>query len=297
MVTPKNVKKVSLSQNSTLSKKSTVIADLYKSSEFRPKIIKILFNVLSSINIQRNVILDIVDKYKNSSSSDSKIINKLLTLKYNPINLYTEEYDIKKGFVKWRYIKKHLTKRIGSVLDMGGNVGTTAMVLGRKIFKLPRNKTFVVDIDEWANNKWTPRSDITYIHTDLMKTIPNDSIDLITCFHTLHHIQKKEYSKILKHFYRILSSDGCIAIYEHNCSSNEWAGIIDIEHALFDIVVSKKISYDIFVQKYHYAKYLSINNWAKLFEKVGFKKYFIQELHNKDQSFYIYFRKSDKNAG
>lgn len=278
-------------QNSTLTKNSNIIVEIYKSS-FKPQLMNILVHILYDIGIKESQISDIIEEYKNDKQSDSKIFNKLLTLEYTPRNLYTEESDIRRGFGKWKHIKSHLTKRIGSILDMGGNVGTTAMVLGRKIFKLPRNKTFVVDIDEWAGEKWTPRDDITFIHYNNMKDISDNSIDLITCFHTLHHIPKQDYPNILKQFYRILTDDGCIILYEHNCSHNEWAGIIDLEHALFDIVVSKKISYNDFVQKHHYAKYLSIDNWTKLFENVGFKKYFLEEMHNRDQSFYLFFRKA-----
>lgn len=277
---------------STLSKKSNVIVDLYNSSEWRPKLMNI-FGILRYVKIRDSTILDIIEKYKsNNSKTDYRIMNDLLKLNYTPENLYSENVDITRGFSKWKNIKYYIPKNITSILDMGGNIGTTAMVIGRRILKLSKDNTLVVDIDEWAGEKWIPRNDITFIHYDCMKNIPDNSIDLITAFHTLHHIPSKEYPNIMNQFHRILSTNGVIVIYEHNCTSNEWAGIIDIEHALYDIIVSKKISYNKFTQTSHYAKYLSISKWKTLFENAGFKEYNSKELNNKDNSFYLYFQKT-----
>lgn len=277
--------------NSTLSKKSTNIVDLYKAPAEKPKIMALLIKLLRNVKINEGDITTIIEKYTNlKTGTDIKIFNDLVKLIKHPENLYSVESDTQRACHKWRIIKSHLTKRIHSYLDMGGNVGNTAMVFGRKIFKLPKEKTFVVDIDEWAGEKWVPRDDITFIHYDKMATIPDRSIDMISAFHTLHHIPSADYPKIMKEFYRILSNDGCIVLYEHNCEKHQWAGVIDIEHAIFDVVVSKKITFDKFV-KIHYAKYLSINKWKALFASVGFKDYFIEERKNIDNSFFIMFRK------
>jgi ubiquinone/menaquinone biosynthesis C-methylase UbiE len=277
--------------NSTLSEKSCVVQNLYKKPEWRVKLLSLLTGILKNTGITEVDIIKIIETHLTDKLSDKKIFTELADLVKKPENLYTEEIDIKRAFGKWRHIKQHLTKRIGSLLDMGGNIGTTAMVLGKKIFKIPRDKILVVDIDEWAGNKWVPRSDITFFHYDNMSKIPDNSVDLITCFHNLHHIATHEYDNIMKQFYRILTPDGCVVLYEHNCTKPEWACIIDIEHALFDIVVSKKISYNNFIQD-HYAKYLNITNWQKVFNKHGFKSYFLEELNNKDQSFYLFFSKT-----
>jgi ubiquinone/menaquinone biosynthesis C-methylase UbiE len=275
--------------NSTLSKKSRVITNLYKSPKWNPNIMAILNKILNYVKISESDIINILNN--NQTGTDEKIFNEILKLNFKPENMYGEESDINRAYGRLRHIKNHLSKHITSLLDMGGNVGTTAMVIGRRVYNLPKEKTLVVDIDEWAGNKWVPRDDITFFHYDLMKQIPDNSIDLITCFHNLHHIPTKEYPNIMEHFYRILSVDGCIVLYEHDCAQKEWAGIIDIEHALYDVVVSKKIAYDKFVQTTHYAKYMGINKWKALFEKAGFKKYFTNELHNIDNSFYMFFRK------
>jgi SAM-dependent methyltransferase len=286
---------------STLDKNSNVIIDLYTSNKWLPKL-KPILNILSYVNIKESEYTDIIKIYKNKPgkliSTDYKIFTDLLKIKYKAENMYTEKSDIKRAFNKWSNIKHsiltHFTKqdsKISGILDYGGNIGTTASILGRKILKLPKNMTLVVDVDAWGGNKWVPRNDITFFSVANMKNISSKCVDLITCFHTLHHIPQTEYANILQNFHRILSDKGCVVIYEHNCESKEWAGIIDLEHAFYDIIVSKKLSYNNFVKKEHYAKYLSIDNWKKLFAKFGFKVFFISETKNKDNSFYMYFTK------
>lgn len=290
---PKSSKKTlknPLKTLSTLNKRSNNIIDLYKSPKWNPKLQQIL-KILSYVKINKSDYIDIIEKYLNSTNSDYKIFNDLLKLKFTPENMYSEKSDINRAFKKWNNIKYNIPKNITSILDYGGNIGMTASVLGRKILKLPKNKTFVVDVEEWSGNKWVPRDDITFYSVADMKKIPNESIDLITCFHTLHHIPKKEYDYILSNFYRILSTDGCLVLFEHNCTDKKWASLIDLEHAIYDIVVSKKISYVNFVENEHYARYLSINNWLKLFQKYGFKQRMVKELKNKDNSFYLYLTK------
>jgi ubiquinone/menaquinone biosynthesis C-methylase UbiE len=205
--------------------------------------------------------------------------------------LYTEEYDTRRAFGKWKNMRTNLTKNVESILDMGGNVGNIASVLGHKILKIPKEKITVVDVENWEGHVWVPRTDITFVNYNNISKIPDNSVDLITMFHTLHHIPTKEYGNILKTFHRILTKDGCIVLYEHNCSEKNWAGLIDIEHALFDVVVSKKKSYSTYVKTY-YSKYLSITKWESLFKKADFNKYFQTEIHNTDNSVYMYFQKA-----
>ena len=272
---------------STLSKKSNIIEKLYKSTVWRCKLNPIL-KILTYVGIKEYDYISIIER----SGTDAKIIKDLLKLKYEPENMYSEKSDTNRAIKKWSAIKNNIPKNIKSIMDFGGNIGMTASILGRKILKLPKEKTLVVDVIEWSGNKWKPRDDITFYSYDKLKSVPSNSIDLITCFHTLHHIPKKEYDNILNNFHRILSNNGCIAVLEHNCEKKEWAGIIDLEHAFYDVIVSKKLSYNEFVEKEHYAKYLSINNWKKLFETHNFKCNSVNELKNKDNSFFLYLTKT-----
>ena len=173
-------------------------------------------------------------------------------------------------------------------MDYGGGIGDAAFILGRKILKLSKDKTFVIDIDEFAGFKYIPRDDITFVHFNDMDQL-NTPVELITISHVLHHIDYKLYPKIIDMFDRILSKDGIIMLYEHDCSNKKMEAIINIEHCLYDVVNSKKINYNKFVGDF-YAKYLNIKQWAKVFDKY-FTPIKIIELKNADSSFYMFLKR------
>lgn len=272
----------------TLLNKPNSIVELYKSDKWRDKLLN-MFKILNTVNINNNDILNILNK-SNSKTTNAKIFGDILKLNYESKKMYDEKSDFKRAQGKWNIMKGHLTKRIGSMLDFGGNVGNTAFILGRKIFRLPKDKVFVVDINEWEGEKWEPRNDITFVHFDKMGEIPSNSMDLITCFHTLHHIPQKDYFVILQEFNRILTRDGVIVLYEHNCADKEWAYLIDLEHAIYDVLVSRKLSYSKFIKNY-YSQFLSMKKWDELFKKNNFTPYHSKDMNNKDNSFYVFFKK------
>jgi ubiquinone/menaquinone biosynthesis C-methylase UbiE len=252
------------------------------------KLIKMFIKVLRNANISTNNIINII----KTNDSDKNIINKLKELVKYPINSYNEKYNMKRAEFKWSFIRpqiKHINN-INSILDFGGNVGDTAYYFGKQL-GLSKDKINVVDINEWSGIKWEPRKDITFTHYNKLSSIKDKSIDLITVFHSLHHIKESNYNYILDNFNRILSDKGVIVLYEHNNTSNDITNLIDLEHCLYDVVLSQKLTYEQFIDTdYFYAKYLHINQWETIFSKY-FKKYYYYEMHNIDNSFFMFFRK------
>jgi ubiquinone/menaquinone biosynthesis C-methylase UbiE len=269
-----------------LTKKSYGINKLYNSDKFNDKIFKLINKILVKNNIPKSTIINIISK----KNTDEKISIELAKLIKNPENLYSESEDFRRAYYKWTIIKKNTTKNISNILDFGGNVGNTAYFIGQKMLKLNKKNIIVADIDEWGVEKWSPRKDITFINSSKLNTISNNSIDMISAFHVLHHINSKEYEYLFNEFYRILSPDGFIVIYEHDCDNNDMSILIDLEHALYDIVASQKITWNNFIKSF-YAKYMSKNMWKKMFENAGFKLYKSIELNNLDNSFYMFFKK------
>lgn len=276
-------------KQSTLSENSCGIVKLYKTPKWKPELEKLLKKILRYVNISLDQSIEVIKKHLDSKNSDSKIINELASMVKKPEQLYSVEYDYKRAYNKWNNIRHHTTKKINSILDFGGNVGNTSFIIGRRILKLPKHKTFTADIPEWSGEKWVPRNDITFIDAKKLELIPDNSIDMITTFHVMHHIDSNDYKNIFGHFKRILTKDGFIVLYEHNCDNSNRAILIDIEHVLYDTVSSKTLSYNNFV-KTHYAKYFGINKWRQIGETVGFKQFHIKELHNIDNSFYMFFK-------
>lgn len=309
-----------MSKQSTLSENSSRISVLYNNPTWKSKIIKLTYKILRNVNIRFNDIKPILEGKKNTKARDSEQINAAgksmistepLSLKNStiratrtdtkitdelrqlvkiPEQLYSDSHDFRRARNRWDNIKNHTTTKVTSMLDFGGNVGNTVFHIGRQILKLSKQNTYSADIPEWSGEKWVPREDITFVDANNLDQIPDNSIDMISAFHVLHHINAKEYSKILKHFHRILSPRGFIVIYEHDCTCANMAILIDIEHALYDVVVSKKNNWGEFT-KHYYAKYLSIKKWQTMFGNAGFKKYHTTELKNIDNSFYMFFTK------
>ncbi len=251
------------------------------------RLLKLFVKILKNVNINHDTIIRILKE----DSSMENIINKLRALVKKPIITYNEDYNMKRAEFKWSFIKKHINKKITSILDFGGNVGDTAYYFGKQL-GLSKENIHVVDINEWVGLKWEPRKDITFTHYNNLSKIKDKSIDLITIFHSLHHIKESEYKSILENFNRILSPEGIIVLYEHNNNSQDIVNLIDLEHCLYDVVLSQKLTYRQFLDpKYFYAKYLSINRWEYIFSKY-FKKYYYYEMNNLDNSFFMFFRKN-----
>ena len=251
-------------------------------------LLKIMSKSIRSTGIDFKTIVNVIKN--NLNEPDSKIVGELVLLVKNPASLYTDAYNKERSLWKWNIIKEHIPRgeSIRSILDYGGNVGDVARAYG-DILNLTKEKIFVVDVDEWSGEKWTPRDDITFIHYDNMDKLPTNSIDMITIQHVMHHIDPKEFPKIIDMFNRVLTKDGFIVLYEHNSRMDDFSTLIDLEHHLFDVVASKKTSYDKFVKSF-YAKYFNISQWETIFSK-HFKDYFTLETYSADRSFYMFLKK------
>ena len=270
-----------------LSKKSTCIIDIIN-GKYKDDLINLLNKILKNINISEQEFLNII--HDKNNNTDEKIIKCFTKLNKNQQIGYSEESDKYRAYGKWKNIKFDIPKPTKSILDFGGNVGNTAMILGRQILKLSKENTLCVDIDTWAEENWKPRDDITWYHTNDLNKIESNSISLITCFHTFHHIPNNLYEGIITHLYRILNSNGILVLYEHDAPSIEWSQIIDLEHILYDVTLSKKMTYSKFL-KMHYAKYLNIKEWMTLFKKYNFKIIKTKKIKSLDNSFYLFIRK------
>jgi ubiquinone/menaquinone biosynthesis C-methylase UbiE len=257
------------------------------------KLLKLFIKILKNGNINQESIINIFKQSLKQRWDDETIINKFRSMIKNPINTYNENYNMKRAEFKWSFIKKHINIiNINSIMDFGGNVGDTAYYIGKQL-GLSKENINVVDINEWAGLKWEPRKDITFTHYNQLSKIKDKSIDLITIFHSLHHIKESDFEYIMNNLNRILSDKGIIVLYEHNNNNYNISKLIDLEHCLYDVVLSQKLTYKQFLDpKYFYAKYLSINQWERIFYKY-FKKYYYYEMHNLDNSFFMFFRKNN----
>jgi ubiquinone/menaquinone biosynthesis C-methylase UbiE len=266
------------------SMRPNTISNLYSNVKCRPELIDNITRRLSyGLDVQS--IINIVETH--CDQDDLTITNKLRESVTTKSNLYETKQNLRRGESRWKMIKYEVPKNVQGMLDYGGNVGDIAYVIGRNKLQLSREKTIVVDINEWSGQKWTPRDDINFIHFNSMNTIPDNSVDLITSFHVMHHVEEHHLPKIVSELARILSPSGVFILYEHDCTNRFMVDLIDLIHMLYDVVMTQIMTYKEFAET-HYAKYKSIKGWIKLFES-HFKVKKIKYLNNSDHSAYITF--------
>jgi hypothetical protein len=275
-----------------LSATSNHIINLYNNKNYQYAVVNIISKVIRHVGITKHNIMNIIKFYISEKNSDKKIIEALRNLVIKPDKPYSMKENMERASRKWQYIKPQLENiSVNAMLDYGGGVGDAAYMIGRNILKLKKENTFVIDVDEFGGFKYIPRDDITFIHFDNMNQM-KAQVEFITVSHVMHHINYQQYPLIISLFNRILSKDGIIMLYEHDCSSNQMAAIINIEHCLYDVVNSKKLTYNGFIKDF-YAKYINIEDWITIFSKY-FKPIKIIKLNNADNSFYMFLSRNNE---
>ena len=181
-------------------------------------------------------------------------------------------------------------KETKSFLDFGGGSCDIAYYIG-SFLNLDKDNIYCVDVDEWSGFEWEKqrRKDVTFMTS--MKTIPDNSIDLILASYVLHHLTDKEIKDTLENFYRILSKNGSIILIEHDSSNKNFNYLLDLQHMLYDTVISQNITYSKF-KKTHYSNYKSLSKWNKIFTEVNnFKLEKIIKDKSLDKSYYAIYKK------
>jgi ubiquinone/menaquinone biosynthesis C-methylase UbiE len=278
-------------KNARWTDSSSTIIQLYNNPKYKKILMKMMCKTTRSVNIRYSDVQKTIDKYNSATSgSDAKIVDELGGMVRRPASMYNEKSNVSRAQRKWADVSQHMPSdlRIDAILDFGGNVGDSAHELGQ-ILGLPKESVYVMDVDEWAGEKWVPRDDITFVHFDNMTKLPSNKIDVIFISHVMHHIDKKEYPKIMEMFDRVLTKNGVVILYEHNCRGDDaFAAIIDLEHLMYDIA-AKKITYGRFGETF-YADYYNIAQWRQIFSKY-FVDYFTLEKQSLDRSFYMFLRR------
>jgi SAM-dependent methyltransferase len=284
VINSKSIKKTLTNNINYKSIQPNTISNLYNNIKCRPELMSNMTKRLS-YGLDDQSIINIIESHYDKD--DLIITSKLREMVATKSNLYETKQNLRRGESRWKMIKYEVPKNVRCMLDYGGNVGDIAYVIGRNKLQLSRKKTIVVDINEWSGQKWTPRDDINFIHFDYMNTIPDNSVDFITSFHVMHHVEENHLSKVISELSRILAPGGVFILYEHDCTNRFMVDLIDLIHMLYDVVMTQIMTYKEFAET-HYANYKSIKDWVKLFA-LHFKVKKIKYLNNSDHSAYITF--------
>jgi ubiquinone/menaquinone biosynthesis C-methylase UbiE len=147
-------------------------------------------------------------------------------------------------------------------LDIGSGNGEIAYGIGSYI----KAETIMMDIKDNRDEIFKGGKFLKIDEDEIIK-LESNSVDLITIFQTLHHVQNIHL--LMNELRRVIKKDGIIIIREHDCGNKYDARMIDLEHMMYDIVFENK-TYEESVKEY-YALYFSSDDFDELFKYYDFK--------------------------
>jgi len=235
-------------------------AEKFVSQDLVSLLLKLIF---FNKNIKYNKPL-LLATIKGMSENDIDIYKQLLNIYKNTMKQETSEEDFDRGMFRVTELNKFNffnllvedprgpgpeTQRssenssvFGSrpsslkYLDYGGGKGDITNSIA-KYLNLSKENVFVTDIKDWFGNKIVEqyKNNITYRYLK-SNVLPfeDNTFDFITAFQVLHHVPNVD--KALKELWRVSKNNAIILIREHDCNSNAVRALIDIEHAVFELV-------------------------------------------------------------
>jgi ubiquinone/menaquinone biosynthesis C-methylase UbiE len=171
-----------------------------------------------------------------------------------------------------------LTKGVKCYLDVGCGNGAVTAGIGAHL-GLDKAHTHGADIESWAGHSHTKEvtPDITFHAIDAAKDdewaldMPTGSVDLVTIFMVLHHIRDAQLGAVMRELARVVMRDGIVIIREHDSPNTMIDSLINVEHALFEVVIEKLASPDEF-QAHYFGNYKTRRDWVMLMKMYGFEQ-------------------------
>lgn len=123
---------------------------------------------------------------------------------------YLDTVNAPWGKIFYRLVWHHLEFEGKRVLDFGSGFGLTANHLAKK------NEVIAIEPNEEILALRAQENNYTQIvgSTEILKTMPSDTFDVIICHNVLEYIKNRD--EILNEFTRLLKKDGMISVVKHN---------------------------------------------------------------------------------
>jgi ubiquinone/menaquinone biosynthesis C-methylase UbiE len=218
-----------------------------------------------------NNTLYLIEKLKKKNYSDTYIISKIKKIYYFHQDTITHCNKIN-IFIK--YIKKYInipSFKINSTvyLDIGCGDGVKTLKIANAL-NINKEQINGTDIDHWGpyqeDKKLLPFK-FKYILNDGKLDYENDSIDIITCILTLHHIENFDF--IVSEIYRVLKPNGYFILVEHDNYTNVDQLILEIQHNLYSYIYD---NYEDFISNPTFNNFLNNKEFEYILtQKFNFK--------------------------
>jgi hypothetical protein len=235
-------------------------------------------NRLSSLLYKRlfGVKKDRLDSIINESQNDF-VFYQRLTSEYSKIKHFPFSPQ-KRALSRFHEIKSHIPSQANVYLDIGSGDCTLPEVIG----KMANSKiTYATDLTPCKGEN------VTFFLSKEFQPFPleTSSVNLITVFQVFHHMKDLDFK--LKEIVRVMDVN-CLLVFREHDSNPKLEPLIDIEHALYDVVIEKKEKYHDFVNNY-YAKYMSKKELNTLLVSLGLELKEEWDAKTKDNPTEYYF--------
>jgi SAM-dependent methyltransferase len=96
--------------------------------------------------------------------------------------------------------------------------------------------------------------------------IPDNSIDLVTCYIGLHHIEPKQLNVFIRSLGRVLRKGGLLILRDHDVKTPEMFTFVSLAHTVFNAGLG--ISWEENAAEPRY--FFSVDEWVNRLEALGF---------------------------
>ena len=161
-----------------------------------------------------------------------------------------------------------------NIVDIGGGEGNIIKYIS-KIYNIPNKNLYIVE----QQNDWSEKynynniNDINYIFWDNNYiNIESNTVDIILIMVSLHHMLDTTIDNLMQNINRILKHNGLVIIKEHNCITTDDKFIINWEHHLYHILMSKDLNEENTKQYINHSifNYKSMEEYNNIFTKYNF---------------------------
>lgn len=184
--------------------------------------------------------------------------------------------DVARGRARLRDIEPMLAgleRPPRTYLDLGCGNGAITAAIGARL-ALAKDAIIGADIPNWAGHEHAAEvaPTITWRAIKEPYGIPaaDASIDLMTIFMVLHHVADDLLPTVLTEAHRVISPGGYLLLREHDSPNRMIDALINIEHALFEVVIERLADAETFAKRY-YGRYKTRRDWVAALGAAGFE--------------------------
>lgn len=235
----------------------------------------------------------VYNKYSNQIASKiTKDFNKNMPLETKLSN-YTgkfkgQQWVINKKSTLEQYSKftKYIPRNVDLFLDIGCGDGQVLSIISKE-FNIKR--AICCDIEDVRTTK-EDKIPFLLIEPTFTLSFEENSVDIISIFHTLHHMIDAIFR--LKDIHRVLKVGGFLFLKDHNVVTKEDAENVSFEHFVYSIGEGKATIHDkeIYgeIEPMFYYKESQVTTFL---EAIGFKKLYVDLYNNPTKTYVAIYQK------